>query len=72
MAANRRPLSQTDGHLTVKPRAGVSSRLLGEPVRSDGGHSRFLTGDLGAHAGWVPFCPGIRSGIEKRQGAHRA
>jgi hypothetical protein len=71
MAANRRPLSQTDGHLTVKPRIG-GVELLGEPVRSDGGHSRFLTGDLGSHVGWVPFCPGIRSGIEKRQDAHRA
>jgi hypothetical protein len=55
----------------VKPRIG-GVELLGEPVRSDGGHSRFLTGDLGSHVGWVPFCPGIRSGIEKRQDAHRA
>jgi hypothetical protein len=36
----------------VRPRIGVSSCLLGEQVRFNGGHSRsrFLTDELGPHA----------------------
>lgn len=42
-----------------RPRLAVSSRLLGEPVRCNGGHSRdrFLTGPLADHVDWVPVCP---------------
>jgi uncharacterized protein YbbK (DUF523 family) len=49
----------------VKPRIGVSSCLLGEPVRFNGGHSRcrFLTDELGSHVDWVPFCPEIAIGL---------
>ncbi len=48
-----------------RPRIGVSSCLLGEQVRFNGGHSRcrFLTEDLGAHADWVPCCPEIAIGL---------
>ena len=37
----------------------VSSCLLGERIRFDGGHKhdRFITGGLGKHAEFVPFCP---------------
>jgi uncharacterized protein YbgA (DUF1722 family) len=37
---------------TARPRVGVSSCLLGEPVRFNGGHSRsrFLTDELGPHS----------------------
>ena len=37
--------------LSVRPLIGVSSCLLGEQVRFNGGHSRcrFLTGELGPH-----------------------
>ena len=48
-----------------RPRIGVSSCLLGEQVRFNGGHSRcrFLTEDLGAYADWVPCCPEIAIGL---------
>lgn len=49
----------------VRPRIGVSSCLLGEQVRFNGGHSRcrFLTDELGAHADWVPCCPEMAIGL---------
>lgn len=49
----------------MRPRIGVSSCLLGEPVRFNGGHSRcrFLTDELSAHVDWVPFCPEIAIGL---------
>jgi uncharacterized protein YbgA (DUF1722 family)/uncharacterized protein YbbK (DUF523 family) len=49
----------------VRPRIGVSSCLLGEQVRFNGGHSRsrFLTGELAAHADWVPCCPEMAIGL---------
>jgi uncharacterized protein YbgA (DUF1722 family)/uncharacterized protein YbbK (DUF523 family) len=48
-----------------RPRIGVSSCLLGEPVRFNGGHSRcrFLTGELGAHADLVSCCPEMAIGL---------
>ncbi|WP_089329543.1 DUF523 and DUF1722 domain-containing protein [Actinomadura meyerae] len=48
-----------------RPRLAVSSCLLGEPVRYNGGHSRdrFLTGSLAAHVDWVPVCPEIEIGL---------
>jgi len=49
----------------ARPRVGVSSCLLGEPVRFNGGHSRdrFLTDELGPHVDWVPYCPEIEIGL---------
>jgi uncharacterized protein YbgA (DUF1722 family)/uncharacterized protein YbbK (DUF523 family) len=49
----------------VRPRIGVPSCLLGEQVRFNGGHSRcrFLTGELAAHADWVPCCPEMAIGL---------
>jgi uncharacterized protein YbgA (DUF1722 family)/uncharacterized protein YbbK (DUF523 family) len=46
-------------------RLGVSSCLLGEPVRFDGGHKRdpFLVESLGRHVEWVPVCPEAESGM---------
>jgi len=46
-------------------RVGVSSCLLGEPVRFDGGHKRdrFLTDRLGPHVEWVPVCPEVEAGM---------
>ena len=42
-------------------RLGVSSCLLGEEVRFDGGHKhdRFLTGTLGSYVRWFPLCPEV-------------
>jgi uncharacterized protein YbgA (DUF1722 family)/uncharacterized protein YbbK (DUF523 family) len=46
-------------------RLGVSSCLLGEAVRYDGGHKhdRFLTETLGRHVEWVPVCPEVEIGL---------
>jgi uncharacterized protein YbgA (DUF1722 family)/uncharacterized protein YbbK (DUF523 family) len=53
------------GQLAARPRIGVSSCLLGEQVRFNGGHSRcrFLTDELGPHVDWVPFCPEMAIGL---------
>ncbi len=46
-------------------RLGVSSCLLGERVRFDGGHKhdRFLTELLGRYVEWVPVCPELEVGM---------
>lgn len=40
-------------------RVGISSCLLGEKVRFDGGHKRdsFLADTFGPFVEWVPVCP---------------
>jgi uncharacterized protein YbgA (DUF1722 family)/uncharacterized protein YbbK (DUF523 family) len=49
----------------LRIRLGVSSCLLGERVRHDGGHKRddFLTDVLGAFIDWVPVCPEVEIGL---------
>jgi uncharacterized protein YbgA (DUF1722 family)/uncharacterized protein YbbK (DUF523 family) len=46
-------------------RIGISSCLLGEPVRFDGGHKRdsFLTGTFASFVEWVPICPEVECGL---------
>ncbi|MBW2493114.1 MAG: DUF523 and DUF1722 domain-containing protein, partial [Deltaproteobacteria bacterium] len=46
-------------------RLGVSSCLLGQEVRFDGGHKRdrFLTELLGSFVEWVPVCPEVEVGM---------
>jgi uncharacterized protein YbgA (DUF1722 family)/uncharacterized protein YbbK (DUF523 family) len=46
-------------------RLGISSCLLGEKVRFDGGHKRdaFLVDTLGAFVEWVPVCPEVEVGM---------
>ena len=48
-----------------RPRVGVSSCLLGSPVRFNGGHKRFrfLTDELGPYVDWVPYCPEVEIGL---------
>ena len=48
-----------------KPRVGISSCLLGERVRYDGGHKRdeWLAGVLGGEVEWVPVCPEVEAGF---------
>jgi len=48
-----------------RPRVGVSSCLLGEEVRFNGGHKRyrFLTDELGRYVDWVPYCPEMEIGL---------
>lgn len=47
------------------PRIGISSCLLGEEVRYDGGHkhSRYVTDTLGRHFDFVPWCPEVGIGL---------
>jgi uncharacterized protein YbgA (DUF1722 family)/uncharacterized protein YbbK (DUF523 family) len=53
------------GHTGDRIRLGVSSCLLGEAVRYDGGHKhdRFLTDVLGRYVEWVPVCPEVEIGL---------
>lgn len=46
-------------------RIGISSCLLGEKVRYDGGHKhdRFITETLGQFFEWVPVCPEVECGL---------
>lgn len=46
-------------------RIGISSCLLGENVRFDGGHKRdaLLIDAFGPHVEWVPVCPEIELGL---------
>jgi len=46
-------------------RLGVSTCLLGEQVRYDGGHKldRFLVNTLGSFVEWVPVCPEVEIGL---------
>lgn len=48
-----------------RPLIGVSSCLLGAPVRYNGGHSRnrFLTEELDPHVDWHPVCPEAEIGL---------
>lgn len=46
-------------------RVGISSCLLGEPVRYDGGHKKdgYITGTLARHFEWVAVCPEMELGL---------
>ena len=46
-------------------RLGVSTCLLGENVRYNGGHARdrYVKGVLGQYAEWVPVCPEVECGL---------
>ncbi|MFP4474676.1 MAG: YbgA family protein [Desulfatibacillaceae bacterium] len=51
--------------MTTPLRIGISTCLLGEPVRYDGGHKhdRYLTGTLGQYVEYVPVCPEVECGL---------
>jgi len=54
------------GALSTAPiRIGVSTCLLGERVRFDGGHKRdaFLVETFGRFVEWVPVCPEVEMGL---------
>jgi uncharacterized protein YbbK (DUF523 family) len=44
---------------------GISTCLLGENVRYDGGHQldRYLTDTVGKYVEWVPVCPEVECGL---------
>ena len=48
-----------------RPRVGVSSCLLGEEVRFNGGHKRyrFLADSLDPYVEWVAYCPEVSIGL---------
>jgi uncharacterized protein YbbK (DUF523 family) len=48
-----------------KIKLGISSCLLGNPVRYDGGHKLdyFLTDTLGRYVEWAPVCPEVECGL---------
>lgn len=49
----------------ARPRVGVSSCLLGQEVRYNGGHKRdrFVLETLGPLVEWVPVCPEVELGL---------
>ena len=51
--------------MTDRIKIGISSCLLGEMVRYDGGHKhdRFLTDTLGRYVAYVPVCPEVELGL---------
>jgi uncharacterized protein YbgA (DUF1722 family)/uncharacterized protein YbbK (DUF523 family) len=53
------------GDSITRVRIGVSSCLLGQKVRFDGGHKRdaFLADTFGPHVEWVPVCPEVEVGM---------
>jgi uncharacterized protein YbgA (DUF1722 family)/uncharacterized protein YbbK (DUF523 family) len=56
----------TKGIATITPvRLGISSCLLGQEVRFDGGHKRdaFLVEVFGRYVEWVPVCPEVEMGL---------
>jgi uncharacterized protein YbgA (DUF1722 family)/uncharacterized protein YbbK (DUF523 family) len=57
----------------MKPRLGISTCLLGERVRYDGGHKRdpFLVDTLGECVEWVPVCPEVACGLPTPREAMR-
>ena len=59
-APDRQAVASTD-----PIRIGVSTCLLGEQVRFDGGHKRdpFLVETFGRYVEWVPVCPEVEAGF---------
>ena len=51
--------------METKIKLGVSSCLMGNAVRYDGGHKRdrFLTDTLGQYVDFVPVCPEVETGL---------
>ena len=49
----------------TRVRIGISSCLLGEGVRFDGGHKKdeFLTSHFGRYVEWVPLCSELEIGL---------
>jgi uncharacterized protein YbgA (DUF1722 family)/uncharacterized protein YbbK (DUF523 family) len=60
-------MSNTENKKMKEPtlRLGISTCLLGEKVRYDGGHKldRFLVNTLGQYVEWVSVCPEVEMGL---------
>lgn len=59
--------------MSEKIKLGVSTCLLGESVRYDGGHklNRYLRDTLGPFVEWVPVCPEVECGLSVPREAMR-
>ena len=59
------PQNGGECQMEAKIRLGISSCLLGNAVRYDGGHKldRFLTDTLGRYVDYVPVCPEVECGM---------
>jgi uncharacterized protein YbbK (DUF523 family) len=59
--------------MSDKIKIGISSCLLGENVRYDGGHKldHYLTDTLGKYVEWVPVCPEVEYGLPTPREAMR-
>ncbi|MEJ2040706.1 MAG: DUF523 domain-containing protein, partial [Desulfosarcinaceae bacterium] len=51
--------------MTEKINIGISSCLLGNKVRYDGGHKldRYITDTLGQYMDFIPVCPEVECGL---------
>jgi uncharacterized protein YbgA (DUF1722 family)/uncharacterized protein YbbK (DUF523 family) len=60
-----RPSTDVESPPDAAIRIGVSTCLLGEHVRFDGGHKRdpFLVETFGRYVEWVPVCPEVEAGL---------
>ena len=58
-------MTEQSAYPSAQLRLGISSCLLGQEVRYDGGHKRdrFLTDVLGDYVTWVPVCPEVEIGL---------
>ena len=54
-----------DNHLPANIKIGISSCLLGQPVRYDSGHKKnsYITGVLKDYFEFTPFCPEVSIGL---------
>jgi len=61
------PQNQFESNMDMdgKIRIGISSCLLGNRVRYDGGHKldHYLTDTLGQYMDYIPICPEVESGL---------
>jgi uncharacterized protein YbgA (DUF1722 family)/uncharacterized protein YbbK (DUF523 family) len=67
------PLQATEPHGGPTIRLGISTCLLGQQVRYDGGHQldRYLVDTLGRYVEWVPVCPEVEVGLPTPREAMR-
>ncbi len=65
--------SPTDPGCADRIKVGISTCLLGENVRYDGGHQhdRYLTDTLGRYFEYVPVCPEVECGLSTPREAMR-
>jgi uncharacterized protein YbgA (DUF1722 family)/uncharacterized protein YbbK (DUF523 family) len=66
-------LKKWEQKMQDRPKVGISTCLLGENVRYDGGHKldRYLKDVVGQFVGWVPVCPEVECGMSTPREALR-